>query len=204
MKGLFKRDCYLLLPVGRLYGIIMLVMMVFSVISKSYFLLMYAVIYGLSAVTTLFSYDESNRWKGYAAALPNGRRDQVLARYRTALLMTCGIAALCLVTALISWAFRGEKSTLGMVFLCAGITLLINAVEMPILYRFGLNKGKVMAIVVMALSVGIVTGLGAILQISDQAGGLTGGVGLGLVAAGVLALYLSRGISLKIVAKQDL
>ena len=87
MKGFSRREWYLLRPNAFFYGgflAFFLVVCFFSQKAASFFPV-YLLAFGNSSVLALFTYDETNGWRAYAAALPGGRRTMVDARYVTGL-----------------------------------------------------------------------------------------------------------------------
>ena len=114
MRGLLKRDWYLLRPNAFFYGgflAFFLVVCFFSQKAASFFPV-YLLAFGNSSVLALFTYDETNGWRAYAAALPGGRRTMVDARYVTGLAIALVTAvvrglALALVTGVVCALSRG-------------------------------------------------------------------------------------------------
>jgi len=100
-----------------------------------------------------FSYDKAVGWDVYAGTLPVSRAQQVCARYLTILLL--------IVTGWVfSLAVAGVGSLFGLmrnwdVFLAtdaayAFIALLFNAIMLPLLYKFGAERARVLLFAVLA------------------------------------------------------
>ena len=203
MRGFLRRDLDLMIPNLKIYGgifAIMLVVSFFTSLGLDFFAI-YACIFTFSGMLGLFSYDEANHWQAYAAAAPNGRRSQVEARYALAFLFSGGVTLVLLIADLVSPDGRGM---MGMPFFYGGLGLVYAAVAMPLCNRFGVNRGRVFLLVIVALS----AVLGAVGSIAGMAGGGEADfpvwLGLLLLGAGILANLISRGISVRIMARKEL
>lgn len=203
MKGFLKRDYYLLSGNLRFYVLFMAafaLLAVFTDFSISFFSL-YMVIFGMSSILGLFSYDEFNHWTAYGAAVPAGRMAMVDARYLLALLVAAGMAAMQILLGLLG----GEKGVITMTAIYSGVFLLYAAIALPVSYYFGGTKARTVMIVVIGLMAGGVGVGGSILSISGVHGNLClPPVTLLLPLLGLAALALSRRVSLGIMAKKEL
>lgn len=104
----------------------------------------------------VFSYDKQAKWDTYGLALPVGRTKTVAARYLCVLL-------LCLVTVLLMTVFGTVMTALGRIeepssylltcVVCGLFAVLMNAVLLPILYKFGPEQARIMLYVLMGLIV---------------------------------------------------
>lgn len=100
-----------------------------------------------------FAYDKAAGWEVYAGTLPLSRSQQVCARYLTILL-------LIVLGWLFSLALAGVGSLFGLmhdwdVFLVTDaaytlVVLLFNAIMMPLLYKFGVERARVLLYAVLA------------------------------------------------------
>lgn len=206
MRGLVKRDLCLLQPMLRTYGILIAVMLGLSVVTRSSFLLMYVIILSVTTMTTLFSYDEMNHWPAYAAALPNGRRDSVKARYATALLLGGVALVLTSLTGLVI-LLLGQGDMVAMVPLGLSFFFLSADVTLPVTYKMGSNKARMVTMVVAMLAAALVVLAGLALQ------GFSGSkasmpdwllpTGLLALAVGLVGLFPSWKLSLRFVEKRD-
>lgn len=100
-----------------------------------------------------FAYDKAAGWEVYAGTLPLSRGQQVCARYLTILLLI-----------VLGWVFSltlaGVGSLFGLmhdwdVFLVTDVAytlvvLLFNAIMMPLLYKFGVERARVLLYAVLA------------------------------------------------------
>ncbi len=203
MKGFLRRDLYFLSINGKFYFCFMGVMAILAAFTDfgASFLYLYATIFCASSIMGLFSYDEANHWGAYAAAVPDGRRAQVDARYLAGVLVT-GIAMAVML--LISLLTR-EAGSWALVLLYGGVAFIYLAVVCPLEYRFGVRSRLLMIILIAALA-GAFGAVGGAVMISggpdaDKFPMLPGA--LFLIAVGLAGLVISRQISLGIVRRKE-
>lgn len=205
MKGFLRRDASLLMVNARFYLVLILTLGALSVFSdfSSGFVSLYAMIFTFTSFITLFSYDEANHWTAYAAATPKGRRAMVDARY----LLSLGMMGLVFLLQLALSLLNGEVA-LGTATLYAGVLLPYLAVMMPVSYRFGNTRARLIVLVVLAAATGLMASLGSVLVISSGQGvrypGWMEGAGLAALGLGAAALALSWRISRRIMARREL
>ena len=205
MKGFLKRDFYLLLPTLKIYGAIFAIMLVvsfFTDLGMSFFSV-YVCILSMSGILGLFSYDEANQWQAYAAAAPGGRHGQVEARYALSMLLCAGMSLLLLLSYLAS---RSGREILGMPFLYGGLGLLYAAIALPLCYRFGVHKGRMFIMTIVVLSAVLGTAGSFAAEMSSSGGGVKFPIWLGLaaLAVGMLAILISKSITIRIMEHKEL
>lgn len=184
MLGLMKKDLYLLKASLKARSMILVMLVIYFVAigsGDSIFTFIPTYIVFMSMLST-FSYDEYNQFDAFAVSLPNGRKNVVRAKYVVTLLIS---AITALLTVLISGVAglifgRGlELSGLLESFIGAMCALLIlQALFYPLIFKFGINKGRVM-VFVLAMAVG------ALIFLLSQMNGLP------KIDAGILDRYFA-------------
>lgn len=147
MMGFLKRDLSLQAVNAKFYLCFVLAfagLAVFSDFSAA-FASLYLVIFAGTSIMSLFSYDETNHWDAYAAAAPGGRKAMVDARY----LLAVGIGVVVFLFQLIL-GILDKSDQLETALLYTGAFLLYAAVILPIAYRFGGTRSRIVMIVVVA------------------------------------------------------
>ena len=142
MKGLMKKECLMLWRASRAFGLICVVFIAMSAISQDniIFLFMPIMISGLLP-STLLSYDERCKWQEFSGALPVSRAQLVSAKYLLGLGCMTVILVITVVVHLIVRRYPAEMlfEMLGGVF---GLSLFISAVSLPMMFKFGVEKGR--------------------------------------------------------------
>ncbi len=162
MKGLLLKDYYMILKYCRIYGLIVLVFGACSLVNQSnLFMLAYpAVLCGINCVT-LLSYDERSKWEQYWETLPYTRKQVVDAKYLLSGILISGLAVLLAAAHSLAGAVRGNFDPIWVfeVFcLIWAVGYLFSAICLPMIFKFGSEKGRIMYIaVVIIFCVGFVT-----------------------------------------------
>jgi len=172
------------------------------------------VIMGAIFPVNAFSFDYQAKWDKFAAATPAGRRGMVAGRYLFTLLILLGAAALA---TLLMLALRLADLTddplpklLLTVPAVAAVALLMNTFMLPLLYKFSVEKARVILMVFFALIFGVAVAIGFLLtSLAENAvptpseTAVTLGIA-GLLAAALALFGLSYLISQRIFAKKEL
>lgn len=203
MNGFFKRDFYLIRTNLRFYLLFIGVFAILTVFTdfSTAFLSIYVVIFAMSSVMGLFSYDDMSHWTAYGAAAPAGRMAMVDARYLLTLLLAVGISGFQLLLSLLG----KETGVLPVAALYGGVFLLYAAVVLPVSYHFGGTKARTVMVLIVAVTAAVV-GMGATaLQLSTGFGRVSlPSLLLLLPLAGLFALALSWRVSLGIMGRKEL
>lgn len=162
MKGLLLKDYYMILKYCRIYGLIVLVFGACSLVNQSnLFMLAYpAVLCGINCVT-LLSYDERSKWQQYCETLPYTRKQVVDSKYLLSGILISGLAVLLAAAHSLAGAVRGNFDpiwVLNVFCLIWAVGYLFSAICLPMIFKFGSEKGRIMYIaVVIIFCVGFVT-----------------------------------------------
>jgi hypothetical protein len=142
MKALLRKDLYMMKRTLALYFIVAGCFAVFSGINAAGSVVM--VVYTIALPMSAMGHDEKCKWDKLAAMLPYADRDIVLSRY-----VMCWVYL----------AFVGLMSLVGLAFLRVGLLaqvllnlsegLLITAIMLPLMFRFGPEKGRVIYTVLL-------------------------------------------------------
>ena len=203
--GLIRKDFILLLLSARFVGVSMGFLLIFFWISGSggailIVPMMMAMLLSISA----FSYDKQSKWDQYLTVLPVDAQTIVASRYIFALLTWVGSMVvaylLVLLIRLRASAFPTPTAEiLGFleVTIIGFVILLALAVSLPLIYRFGAEKGRIILLVVF-LGPSMLISLSSTMEISMpnwlldlSAGSLAVFVGILSFAAMAVSLPLS-------------
>ena len=193
MKGLLRKDIYMAAKYYRAVLVAVAIFLMLAILDEAnLFFLTYAVLISGMLPVSLLSYDAHFKWEQYSGTLPYTRAQLVSAKYLMGLIFNGGVLLVCLgVLALRQILGDGFDldAFLGAGLLCLGLGVASPVLLLPLAFKFGPEKGRVLFFVL----VGAICGIGFVL---GQTGFLTGlSVGNGAVAVlaalGVtLVLYL--------------
>ena len=142
MKGLMKKEFLMLWRASRAFALICVVFIAMSAVSQDniIFLFMPIMISGLLP-STLLSYDERCKWQEFSGALPVSRAQLVSAKY---LLGLGCMTVVLVVTVAVHLIVRRYPLQMLLMMLSAvyGLALFISAVSLPMMFKFGVEKGR--------------------------------------------------------------
>lgn len=163
---------------------------------------------GIMVPMSSMAYDEQAKWDKFAAATPVGRQGIVKGKYLLSLLTTgaaalisAALALLFLLTGLV----EGDRAeVLFSILGCAVAAVFLNAVLLPILFKFGVEKSRILFLLLSALVFGGITllamvaknggDIGGVLNFADRLGPLASLLLVIAVAACALSYFISLGI----------
>ena len=161
MKGLIRKDFYMIWEYGRMLLLMSAVFLGMSLFASddNFFFVVYPVLFAGILPVTLISYEERDGWNRMCDAMPVSRRMQVNERYlMTAFcflvlyLLTLGLQAAVLLP-------KGNAEKLKeLACLLPGVGLLAPAVMIPVTLRWGVEKGRF----VYYVFIGVIVALGLI------------------------------------------
>ena len=146
MIGFIKKDIALIKSSIKLLGVLIIIYAVMAFIGEmdiSFILPFMSIVIMIST----FSYDSFNKWDAYSISLPDGKRNNVKAKYIVTLVM---ILIVSLITTILSCiiSYNNMKiidfeqiaiSTLSMIF----STVLVLSFMYPVIYKFGVEKARI-------------------------------------------------------------
>ena len=164
MKALLLKDTYV---IWKQMKIFLLIILVFSAIPSG-FNSAFAVIYAAMMPYTAMAYDERSKWDQMAAMMPYSTRDIVLGKYVFGWLC---IAAAMVLSALFQGllSFLGASLSLALLAMSALSGLCVLAITLPVMFRFGVEKGRLAMFLIIFLVCGTAGGISSI-TISEGSG----------------------------------
>lgn len=148
MKGLLVKDFTLLFKACKSVLIMIAVFLIVSLFSDSYgFLSYYAMILAAMVPVTLLAYDEKEKWDMYFQTLPVSKSDYVSAKYLTGILMEAAVFVLLIITRI--FKSGGTREIVIYAALLIALGMLFLAVDLPVIFKFGSVKGRIVNIVLV-------------------------------------------------------
>ena len=154
MTGLLLKDICTLKKQLWLYFVICLIIAVVAGwdADASGFISVYIPVFISVLPGTALAYDEQSKWDTMAAMMPYSIRQLVVSKYLLGLLcFVAGTILLCVQRLVAGTLFTAETAS---VFCTALLTvLLLQALTLPMSIRFGVEKGRILLMAVVALGV---------------------------------------------------
>ena len=211
MWGLIKKDLYVL---KGYIGTLLLFLLCFSAlaIQTPSMLFIGLMVLPYMAMTVTFSYDQNANFNSYALTLPITRREIVKEKYMLligALLLMFLLTVL--LTGIVTYFQTGSVSIMKIASIPFGTFLAMLSISLfqyPIIYKIGLEKGRIYTIIIAAIIAAIAGILGT--QIGNT--GMNSELillfqkyGLWAIACIVLVgYYISYRMSVRILQKKDM
>ena len=147
MKALLIKDLLTLKGQAKSLLLVLAVWFVISFINGSgLFFTSLSVIYGMLLPLTTLSIDEKSRVEGYMMTMPVTRAELALSRYALGLLGLLALGVLGVGASLVIG--DSLKEALGASIACFCIAVLLLGVTLPLVYKFGTDKARVISIVI--------------------------------------------------------
>ena len=156
MKALILKDLYTLYKQLKFF---LLMIVIFACMPGSSFA-GFAIIYAAMLPITAIAYDERSKWNHLAAMMPYSTRQLVLSKFALGCLLTASAVALSIVAQFIVSQVRhiafGEIELITILFFFA-IALILQAINLPFMFRFGVEKGRLAFIILIIISTSAMT-----------------------------------------------
>ena len=143
MRASLYKDACVLLRQAKIFLVIIVLFAVLGGTAWAAFATWYAALLPITAL----AYDERARWDFYAAGLPYTRRDLVLGKYVLSWVSIAAAAVLSLLGQAVVGLVRGGGDLAELVAampLIVVTPLLPTAVLLPVLFRYGVERGRML------------------------------------------------------------
>lgn len=210
MKGLLLKDWYVAMRSCRLHLAVIVVMVIITAFADVGFMyMMYPMLFAGIIPVYIQSVEEKWGWGGYVQTMPVTRRMVVSEKYIATLIAVVG-SVLLLAAA---WALRGAitgaawRNTAPQFLILLFFGLVFPSVILPAMFRFGVEKGRVITLIVFAV------GWAAVFALAGNFEGEAGspelvrqlaGILPALAAAVAVLFALSWFVSVKLYAAREL
>lgn len=159
MKGLLLKDYYVL---TKQLTIILLVIPVMAFAGGGS-LFMLTILIGASLPMTALAYDEMSKWNGLAVMMPYSRRDLIVSKYMIGYFCVLITSVLAVLGQFVfSILTSAPKMNANSMLFYISIVLIFIAMNMPIIFKFGTEKGRFFYIV----AIGAVASIGTMFQVA--------------------------------------
>lgn len=197
MKGLLLKDGYQTVSQMKtmyLTVAVVLVVWMFSTSDSYAFPISYAAIFLGVLPVNLLGYDQNSGWVEYSLTLPVSKKVLVAEKYLVGLLCAAAsvvIGGLFVVVLSLRKGAALDGTALFFVWNGVNTILLMNGISLPLMYRFGAEKARMIYILTFAGFGALSAGGGALVDEFQTNGRFQASIGLGAVLfVVVLVLYV--------------
>lgn len=194
MKGLLLKDGYQTVSQMKtmyLTVAVVLVVWMFST-SDSYALpISYAAIFLGVLPVNLLGYDQNSGWVEYSLTLPVSKKVLVAEKYLVGLLCAAASVVIGGLFVVVLSLRKGAALDGTALFFVGNTILLMNGISLPLMYRFGAEKARMIYILTFAGFGALIAGGGALVDEFQTNGRFQASIGLGAALfVVVLVLYV--------------
>lgn len=155
MKALLMKDVF---TVWKQMKIILVLIAIFAVCGSDY-QATFAVIYAALIPYTAFAYDERSKWNRMAAMMPYSAYDIVLSKYVFGWLAVAGSFLLTIVSKLVTGIITENSFKINMLLLAFFAAIIAIDIILPLMFRFGVEKARVLMLILVVLICGGASGV---------------------------------------------
>ena len=168
MRGLIRKDMYMMKTYFRISWIVVLIFLfVGAVNEKASFYHAYSCMMGGIVPISILSYDEKERWMDYADTLPLSAKTIVRSKYLFGLIFSIAVFVLATVSYAVNCAMHrgGDLSSVpAMASVFLFLSVLPAILLMPVLLKYGVEKGRILYYILFGALFAVV----AVFGISDS------------------------------------
>ncbi len=216
MWGIIKKDLFVIKGNSKIFLVFIISFLTMELQGNNSFTTILPVM-SLMLFLSTFSYDAYNKWDAYACTLPDGRKNIVKSKYiATIIIVLCvaifsvmlsyGLSVLTNGFKIAERPFNLEESISGAVGSIMA-ALLIVMLTYPLVFKFGIENGRIMIFVILGLVTALVGAIfkiiGDIKNIDTVMQLIEKYIAIGAPIIFIILLFISYRISEKIYCKKE-
>lgn len=152
MKGLMIKDFFVIRKQAKVLVGLLIFYLVYATATKAVSMLAMITLLCVMMPITTMAYDEKNKWDKYVLSMPVSRRTLVLSKYFFGIMLDLtGIVLVALISMIM--VFFSDEMIITEVLLMSvtfgAIGLVFLAIMLPILFKFGVEKGRLLMMLVI-------------------------------------------------------
>lgn len=206
MLGFIKKDLYSIKSNIKIYSLIFVAYAILG-LQKGNSFAIFPAFFSVILFMSTFSYDEFNKWNAYSSTFPNGRKNLVKAKYLSALVFLFSVVALSeiisLVIGLIQQNFKVSPMLSDIVMSCT-IVMIIQAITLPFIFKFGVEKQRIIFVVIMGAGAALIAASSSLEGISIISNFIYKHWMVILLSISIVGYFISYKISERIFLKKEL
>ena len=212
MKGLILKDLY---NMKKSYLAIMGILCfveIMSVIQGENFLEcipILLILVPVAIISNMFGLGNRSKWENYAMTMPLTKKDIIRSRYLIIVISTIGIAIITGIFNMVIGVLNNQAKINGLVqqiCLCMSMGIIICSIMLPIVYKWGLEKMRILYIAFMFVGtffISQITENSYFIDVISQLKWLNDYIGIIFITLSALAYFISYIISIKIYEKKN-
>ncbi len=208
MKALLLKDWYMAVKYCKAYLVIVAVFAAVAMSGANFMYGFYACIMAGMVPVTLLSYDERSKWTVYSCALPYTRAQLVSVKYIVGGLAQLAVIILLTAIQCVRSGFSGGFDfgvLLEYMSLQIFMSCLVCSVNLPFVFKYGVEKGRAWYYIALVLVFGVAGALAGIFVLSDTSRhGILGAFALVPAIAGIVIYALSWRLSIRFYEKREM
>ena len=160
MKGLLLKDLFTLRKQGKVYLLLLAFYLFYTILTKNVSMMssMIAMLCAIAPITTL-AYDENCKWDRYALSMPISRKMIVLSKYVFGIVLILISMAIVAPLSMMVVTYTREmelKAAMIIILVVNGIAILFLSILLPLLFKFGVEKGRLLMFVIFFIPLAFV------------------------------------------------
>lgn len=208
MSGLLLKELYMARKYCRLHLVITVLFLGMAMLpsAENLFLLFYPSAMASFIPVTLLSYDTQSKWDVYFDTLPTSRAQYVSVKYLTGLILGELVLIVTGLSQLLAMKLNGAGDMNQLWPLLCGlqvIALVPPALFLPLIFKLGVEKGRIWSLVMIAVTFG--GGAGLTVGVKDWGSfSLPGNLPVWLVLGAIVLYALSWLLSIRLYRTREL
>ena len=203
MKGLMLKDLYV---ISKQMKYILLMIILFTILLGYTFGAFALILCAMLPITTI-GYDERAKWDKYAATMPYSRTEIVLSKYLLGLgCMLCAVVIVLI--GMLGYAIFANTafSMESVIYIVSvlSIALIFMSLNLPIMFKWGVEKGRLIFIAGIAAFAAIIAATSAMENTANSIEAFMNSYYYAFVLAGIALLGASIPLSISFYKKREL
>lgn len=162
MLGLIKKDL-LLIKQNLKTLLIIITLLIFMIFNESFDIVFSLTFISIIMFITTFSYDDYNNFHAYVTSLPNGKKNVVISKYLTTIILVLIMSIIGIIITIIP-SLINKNIEFNKIFSSVGECILSISVFVsimyPVLFKYGSEKGRI----VLMSAIFTITAIGILLS----------------------------------------
>lgn len=160
MLGLIKKDLLLMKTNAKSLLVIFIIYLLMAINGNFDIIIMFPLFIFVLLIST-FGYDEYNNWDSYVNTLPVGRKNIILSKYLTSvILLACSSIISCIIAYILTFFYEKSDISHSLSYIGGCLCGMLIAISLmyPLIFKYGSQKGRIAGFVLIAGS-GFILGL---------------------------------------------